>query len=79
MRVDDVRPRAHVFNGAPPLGTLFWSDALVQILVADPGSDSIPNSVQVIVGDQASNTLTFLKPVPNFNALAQVRWAMGVW
>ena len=66
-----------LFNGAPPLGTLFWSDTLVQILVQDPGSDSIPNSVQVIVGDQTSNTLTFLKPVPNFNALAQVRWTMG--
>lgn len=61
-----------LFNGAAPQYPIpFWSDSLIEILVTDPGSETIPNSVVVVVGDQQSNNVTFLKPVPNFNAVVQ--------
>jgi hypothetical protein len=68
-----------LFNGAAPqYPTQYWSDSLIQILVTDPGSDTIPNSVIVVVGDQRSNNVTFLKPVPNFAASVQTGVRAGM-
>lgn len=36
-----------LFNGDAPLLTLYWTDTLIQILVVDPQSNTVPNTVQV--------------------------------
>lgn len=55
-----------LFNGGPPLSTPLWSHRQVKIVVTDPESDAALNTVQVVVGGVASNTLVFRKPVPAF-------------
>lgn len=47
-----------------PASIKSWSHTQIVINVTDPGTSSLPQSVQVVVGGIASNTLYFLKPVP---------------
>lgn len=62
-----------VFNGVPvlPSSAPVWGHSQIKIVVPDPASSTVPNTVQVFVGGVGSNVLRFLKPVPDFSASDQ--------
>ena len=69
-----------IFNGVPVLSesTPIWGHSQIKIVVMDPNSTDIANTVQVVVGGVPSNILTFLKPVPDFLASSQPRSYVGM-
>ena len=63
-----------VVNG-DAVATSAWDDNTVVAVIADLAAGAPAATVVVVVGGVASNTKTFLKPVPAINALA----AQGEW